>query len=300
MTPSVALSGHLREFVSRDEQIQIFKAMLNGVSRNRILILAGDSGLGKTWLIDRLVHECEVQSVMWRSLTFNKETGAPSYVDILWSTCNLIGSSHFSQFEQALDEYQSPTYRLELETSGHMPTIVVGSDSELHRPVFGDIAGISVSNPRFHSASPDLAALPIQEELTDLFVRGLTGSCDGNCFVWFFDDCDYASDRTKFWLWEVLLPSVTRCAQNLIVVMTRNNSESLDRRWRYVAEVQMLHPFSVEEIRSYLTARGLSETNRDLVNMSFAATEGHPRTLGKLVDAYLDVSASRKRDEKEI
>lgn len=92
-----------RDFVGREEEITWFQEMLQGKTAEKIMSIYGAPGIGKSWLANRLVKECQDAGVAWATINFREAAYDP--LTLLDAVQRQLGEEHFVNFSSKLQEY---------------------------------------------------------------------------------------------------------------------------------------------------------------------------------------------------
>jgi GTPase SAR1 family protein len=296
---TTVLERRLAEFVDREAEMQLFCQMLETAGKN-VLAIWGDSGLGKSSLLAKMIHECAQRRVAKSELTWT-DTRPHDYLavmrkirdDILSSLQNSstgLGSpAPFAPFTDLLNYFTVEHYELTVKVEG-VSSIHVAQEAVIQDAKVGDIAGILVKDVMLNTARSDMAVPEAERmaRLTDRFLEDLIRAVTSERLVVFFDAVQKMSPDTAKWVWGELLAAVRDGRlQNVTFVLCGQNKPELDREWDYAVEIKGLQPLSHEHIVDYLTRRGIEEGRDQLATMLEVATQGKISQIATLVDGFL-------------
>lgn len=100
----------LSQFVDREAEMRRYCAMLNSDIKH-IMLLWGESGMGKSWLLQKMIHECAQRSLRKAKVIWTDT----SPWDYIW-TMRIIrddldrGEGYFQKFNHLLNQYTDPSY----------------------------------------------------------------------------------------------------------------------------------------------------------------------------------------------
>ncbi|HEX9941026.1 MAG TPA: ATP-binding protein [Thermoanaerobaculia bacterium] len=302
------LERRLAEFVDREAEMQLFCDMLETGSKS-ILVVWGDSGLGKSSLLAKMIHECAQRRVAKAEVTWTK-TRPYDYLgvmrkirdDVLSSLHNTPQPSGsllpFTRFTDLANYFTVEHYELTVRVEG-VSSIHVAQQATIQGSTTGDIGGIIVKDVMLNSARSDMAVPEAERmaRLTDRFLEDLRGVVGRERLVVFFDAVEEISADTEKWVWgELLCAARNGRLENTVFVLCGEKKPELDRDWDYAVETAELRPLSHEHIVDYLARRGVEESQREaLALMLEATTQGRIAQIATNVDAFLKLQAQRKR-----
>src|SRR5262245_34112208 len=87
----------LARFVDRESEMQSFCRMLDEASGARpVLIVWGESGMGKTVLLSRMMHECSLRSLVKAEVLWS-DTRSHDYLGVMRKVRDDVGAIKFQQ-----------------------------------------------------------------------------------------------------------------------------------------------------------------------------------------------------------
>ena len=130
----------LREFVDRDREMAAFIRMLTSGERP-IMVVWGESGIGKTSLLMRMVHECSTRRLRKAEVAW-KDTSPHDYLAVMRKIRDDVGAEYFPAFTDLVNFYHEAGYqpKLQLTLAIEGSSISVGENMRLERSKVGDIA----------------------------------------------------------------------------------------------------------------------------------------------------------------
>src|SRR5687767_14589140 len=93
----------LEEFVDRAAEIERFRSMLE-TSDRPILFIWGDSGVGKTSLLAKMIHECSLRKIRKSEVGWSK-TRNYDYVGIMRKIRDDVGAHYFNEFTRLVNRF---------------------------------------------------------------------------------------------------------------------------------------------------------------------------------------------------
>ncbi len=285
----------LAEFVDRTDELKLFCRMLESDEKH-IMIVWGDSGMGKTSLRLRMVHECAQRSLRKAEVECGG-TRTNSYLAIMRKIRDDVGLEYFNPFSDYVNFLTDPDYprEISLNISVQAPGgVSVAEGAQINGSNVGDISGMVVKDNMFNMPRSDIA-VPEEErmmQLTDRFIVGLNAALKAGTVVVFLDAVEKIASDTERWLWEELLTAVRDGRLTGIkCVLCAQVPPRLDRDWRIFVEQAELSPLTIQHIEAYLEKRGVEEgqLRHGLAQMLLANTQGRISLIAEQVDAFLAV-----------
>jgi hypothetical protein len=289
------LERRLREFVDREQEMTVFTRVLSRRDKT-VVVVCGDSGMGKSSLLARMAHECSLRGLR-KVEVFCSDTRPYDYVNVMRKIRDDVDARSFPGFNDLVNYYTSKSYELRIKVEGG--SIQVAQGATIRDASTGDIAGIIVKDLMLNAPRTDMA-VPREEQmmrLTDRFKEELRGVVAKEpMVVAFFDAVEKMSTETSQWLWGELLKSVRdQEIPNVIAVVCGQRRPSLDRDWTLGAEFLDLRPVGEEHIIEYMQKRGIPGEREELrmgakvLNLS---TGGRLAQIADLVDSLLAQAAN--------
>lgn len=282
----------LAEFVDREDEMRRFVLMLEEGDK-RIMIVCGGSGLGKSSLLAKMIHECGLRGLRMAEVVWT-DTRPLDYLDLMQKVCDGLDPGAFSGFGDLVNSFTSKNYELVVKVEG-AGGVRVAEGARIQDAVVGDVAGIVVKDFTINAPRLDMAVPEPQRmvQLTDRFVGDLKACLGRGRIVLFLDAVEKMSADTRKWLWGELLTLVRDSAlDNLTVVLCGQGRPELDRDWELCVEVAEVQPLKLHDIVEYLAKRGVTETHRDALGaMLLVSTGGRVAEIAKNVDAFLKLQA---------
>jgi hypothetical protein len=252
----------LAEFVNRDDEMTTFR---NTLETGDPLILAfwGGGGLGKSSLLQRMIHECARRRLRKAEVIWT-DTRNRDYLEIMRIIRDDVGPGFFNKFTDLVNYLTVPQYELNIKID-NVQSIEVAKNAQIEDSTVGDIAGVIIKDSMLVIPRPDMA-IPEPERLarlTDCFVECFAEALSsGPPLVVFFDGVEKMSPNTRKWVWGELLGGVRDGRlQNVRFVLCGREEppQDLDRDLQLILEDVELKPLGLEHIIGYLEKRGVDE-----------------------------------------
>lgn len=292
------IERRLREFVDRDAEMDQFRTMLDSDDK-LVMTVSGATGMGKTSLLLRMIHECAVRKLPKAEVAWN-DTNALDYMATMRKIRDDLGVEHFRAFTDLINYYTDAEYQPKLEVTLNVQAtgkIDVAAGMQVAQSTVGDVAGVVIRDNMFVVQRPDLA-VPVEtrrNQLTQRFLEGLTAASASSLVVLFFDAIEKMSDITHKWLWEQVLEGLrSGPLTNVRVVLCGQRPPPDDRDWALFITTAELKPLALKDIESYLERRAPAipeAVRRELAKIILVPTGGRPTDVAAAVDAYLKLGS---------
>jgi hypothetical protein len=273
------MERRLAEFVDRKAEMQRFCDMLDGEDK-LIMLISGDSGLGKSSLFARMIHECGLRKRKKAEVVWS-DTRPHDYLAVMRKIRDDFGPDLFQPFTDLINYYTVPQYNLRI--SGPTSTQVAQGMTVSDHSTVGDVAGIIIKDPMLVVPRSDMAVPEAERrgDLTDRFLKTFSEALTKEPLVVFFDAVEKMSDLTLKWVWGELLKAVLNGQlPNVRFVLCGISHPPLDLDMEGIAVEARLSPLGYDDIVEYLALVGVEENFRPmLANMLLATTKGKPYNL---------------------
>ncbi|MDM0032828.1 AAA family ATPase [Variovorax sp. J22P271] len=285
----------LAEFVDRSAEMSSFVDVLD-TGEPPIMVVSAESGMGKTSLLMRMVHESSLRSLRRAEIVWS-DTNVYDYMTVMRRMRDDLGAEHFGAFTDLVNYYTDANYqpRLDINVNLQGGTIDVAKAAQISGSSVGDMAGVILRDNMIVYHRSDIA-VPIEvrrEQLTARFLEGLAGLSKDETIVLFFDAIEKMSDLTHQWLWDQLLkPVVAGALPGVRAVVLGQRPLPADRDLAAFVKGVRLEPLGRDDIDAYIAKRadgmGLSDSTRmELATLLAAMTRGRPTDVASAVDLYL-------------
>ncbi|HVQ13239.1 MAG TPA: AAA family ATPase, partial [Vicinamibacterales bacterium] len=238
----------LSEFVDRDAEMEKFCAVLGGAEQ-AIMVVHGETGMGKTSLLMRMIHECSLRKMPKAEVVWS-DSNPHDYIAVMRKVREAFGAEYFTAFTDLINYYTDAQYHPKLEITLQLPgSISVAAGMNIENSTVGDIAGVILRDNMFVVPRADLGVPEAQrrEELTKRFLLGLKLASLNSPIAVFFDATEKMSDDTRAWLWEQLLDSVRNgVLANVRFVLCGQQRPPQDRDWEIYIQTAALSPLGLD------------------------------------------------------
>jgi hypothetical protein len=288
------------QFVDRSAEMAVFQRVLDSDDLP-VMVVTADTGMGKSALLMRMVHECALRHLLKAELEWTN-VDVLDYVATLRRLRDALGVDPFLAFTDLVNYYYSDSdYQPKLEININLQggSIQVAAGAQITSSTVGDIAGIVLRDNNFTIPRNDIA-VPDEvrrERLTQRFVEGLAMLSRKDKVVLFFNATEKMSEITYQWLWGHLLrPVIDGALPNVRGVLLGQRPApgrgDLGDRAELVACAE-LKPLGVDDIDAFIAKRAVgtagprAEVRRELAKMLALVTKGRPSEVATFVDQYL-------------
>jgi hypothetical protein len=297
MTPR----SRLDSFVNRIEERDRFCELLS-TGEKPIMIVWGKNGLGKTWLLEWMMHECAQRQLVKSELVWDETRKYEEY-GIMRKIRDDVDPSYFKPFTDLISYYTEPQYKLQIIVEGDLS---VANKAEFVESKFNDLVGVMIKDNEISFPRTDIQ-VPMEERLirlTDLFIPSLAAATKDRPLWIFFDVFDRRmSPETRKWIQNELFAAILDGKlPNVKVVMSINRKPSPDGNFLDFVEEASLQPFERQYVEEYLLKRGVDERlgvdekrRAGMVDVIMAEAEGVPLKVAKLVAGVIKMLEKERR-----
>ena len=254
----------------------------------------GETGIGKTSLLMRIVHECAVRKLRKAEVVW-KDTSPHDYLAVMRKIRDDVGPGFFAGFTDLVNFYHETGYqpKLQLTLALQGSDVAVAQGMKISGSSVGDIGAVIIKDSMFHIPRMDLGVSESERRsrLTQRFLEGLKLAVTTEPLVVLLDAVEKMSSDTEKWVWDEILDSVrTGALTNLTFVLCGQKPPPGDRDWQIFITEAALKPLGHQDINGYLQKRvpGVDEASLNvLTTMLLAVTKGNPASVASSVDAFL-------------
>jgi hypothetical protein len=274
----------IRYFVNREHIFSGFGRMLSGESEKQIMLVKAPGGMGKSWLVAKLKHECSIAEprIHFASIDF-KDGQAYDYLSVIRRTRDEIGAAYFNHLTEVINAATGVQVNLKIESSSSQPVNIQRIQDVTNSEI--NIAGGHIVKDNFFLVQVDSQAVrfEIKSQIVRAFFEQFRQFLAAEKAVLFFDTYGKAPQAIRYWLEGDLLVQIRDGKlPGLVVVITGREVPELDMMWKHCATRPGLEPLGNEDVAKYLVEkRGLKDVDPDTL---YKATLGNPQLLGMLAD----------------
>lgn len=260
-------------FIGREREQELFRLnFLYQVPAYLIFALHGPDGVGKSALLTQLRAIAEEHNAVTVKVDATQATAVREQT-ILQTMLRLAqqfaeAGTPFSAFEERYEEYTACTRMVaeDFHTPGGVFDLLgdVAEAQEMQTEAWNKYLFERFGNP----AKIALVKTPV-ETLTQIFVKDLNAWATVRAIVVGFDDWEHLGPHLQAWLQGLL----TRYEMRANIWLVLAGAQPLDETWtafQPVTATFTLPPFTEDETRAYLAARGVADPARvtDIVTFS--------------------------------
>jgi hypothetical protein len=284
----------LTEFVDRIREVGEFSSLLQQRD-GAIVCIWGPGGIGKSVLVTRLMQECESRGIRW-VISEWRDSSRYSYLDLMRRIRDRTQPDLFNSFNDRVNFYTAPQYRLQIEMQGSPIEHVQVSTGSIDGGTADVQVGhrVEIRDLMLNVLRPDQAASDetVSIELTNVFFECLRGYTGSRRVVLLFDALEKADLRTRDWIVGELLCRVRDGdLPNTVVLLSGREALPLDPSFFAVQRVFSLVGLSQDHVFEYLNRKGLP--NGGLLAAFLAQQyQGNPLQIASAVNGFL-LSQSR-------
>jgi predicted ATPase len=279
-------------FVNRNGEIKRFCDVLEK-DEYFVLLVSGESGMGKTALHKRLLYECEeMRKIRWAE-TYWLNTRTYNYLAILRKIRDDIGEIHFQHFTDLLNFFTKSSYELTLNVK-NAGSIQVGNEMKVDHSEIENMIGQQIIIKDLNLNEPREDRTIREQErmykITQEFISDLEKALNGSKLVIFVDDVEKMTPETGLWLWsEFIRGLMLKGLTNVRFVLCIDNAPQLEEDVGRRVRVGKLQNLKEEYVLDYLKRLQVGETDdirKALAEMIFAQTNGKPSAVAGAVQLF--------------
>lgn len=268
-------------FVNREKQRNGFLAMLDGQSAKQIMIVKAPTEMGKTWLIQRLYHECRGRNTPAALMDFSQRQPW-DYLTLVRQVRDQFGSANFNYLTQVINEATA------VKVENVAVQVAIEGSHLVNSPVSVDELKLTTDNFATVQADSDLVRRNMEIRITDAFIVCLQSLVQGGKVVFLFDTTDLAPEPSTTWIVNNLLWRIRRGElPDVLIILAGREVPDLDQSWNNVVAKTGLDLFTDDHIDEFILKRGLVGRPNISRETLMILSRGHPGLLGKMADNAL-------------
>ena len=146
----------LTEFVDRSSEMEMFKQVLDDGGLP-VMVVSAESGMGKSSLLMRMVHECALRQLLKAELEWS-DVDLLDYMATLRRLRDALGVESFSAFTDLINYYTDDHYQpqLNVNINLHGGNVQVAGGAQVSGSTVGDIAGVLLRDNNFNVQRSDI------------------------------------------------------------------------------------------------------------------------------------------------
>jgi hypothetical protein len=259
----------LAEFVDRSTEMALFERVLDNADQPVMAVTAA-SGMGKSSLLMRMVHECAQRAVLKAEVEWSA-TGVMDYLTVLRHLRDALqagagpdGPSAFSAFTDLVSYYTQDNYtpRLDINVNLQGGSVQVAGGASISGSTVGDIAAVVLRDNNITVQRADLAVSDEvrRARLTERFQQGLAQLSATRPVVLFFNTNEKLTDVTHDWLWDLLLkPVLSGQLAQVRAVVLGHRAPPDHPDWQDLIAHAPLAPLGLADIDLYIAKKAAAE-----------------------------------------
>lgn len=272
-------------FVDREKERQGFLAMLDDKTVKRIMLVQALEEMGKTWLIQRIRHQCRVQGIPVAHFDFGDR--------LTWDCLAIVRKARddfdpaaFNYLTSVINQFTGANVQVTVENL-QLAVNIEHSDIS-HSQV--DINAREVIEDEFGivRSESERDRRHIEARMTDAFFVSLSALADGQKVVFLFDTYEEAPPEAHAWVESELLRRVRddQFDENVIVIVAGRATPRLDEAWKHIVARTDLVGFEEPHVRDYIQKRGMTNLLEQSGFVDYLLLTGgkHPKQLAKMID----------------
>lgn len=276
-------NDYVEWFVNRDKQRRGFMMMLEGKTPKQLMLVKAPAEMGKTWLIQRLYHECRSRSIPVTLIDFSQRQPW-DYLTLVRQARDQFGSANFNYLTQVINEATA------IRVDKVAVNVGIENSQLVNSPV--NVSEVKLTTDNFTSVQTDsdLVRRNLEIRITDAFLVCLQSLVQGGRAVFLLDTTDLAPESAITWLVNNLLWRVRNNElPGVLMIMAGREVPDLDQSWNNAVAKTGLDLFTDDHIDEFIIKRGLIGRPNISRETLMLFSRGHPGMLGKMADnALLD------------
>jgi len=282
------LTFYVPQFLGRDEEIETLinsvKEVMIGI--RRIIIIEGDTGIGKTRLGQELESLVKLQNIIFR-----------------WGTCINEHKEPYNLFRNIFESFLAET---EKWTSDDYIKLL-GNNSYLLQNYVPGISWNETYNNMTGSFNPDISKTDFKTVLFDIFIKLIQFCTNNRPAIFYLDDLQWADDLSiefldhllqKILYWESTPHYSNNQVEILLVYSFRQGELRENPLLRKLVDftkeqpktlIHRLQPFNERESRAFVTSfLGKENIGKDLFSMVYEEGDGVPFYMKEIIRSLVE------------
>ena len=302
----------LRElFVNRTRQGDIFRKLLEGQTRRRIMVISAGAGMGKSWLLRTFAYEAEGRKLPLVQIDF-ADGLAYDAVTLVRRCRDAIGPEYFNKLTQAIND--ATTARVALSTADIGATgainISIGSENVLtdSKINISEVGTIIKDNSFIVQTDNPLIRQAIEDRINAAFFECLVDLAAQTKVVFLFDTYErnsleaerWSPNAADRWITGQLLARIRDAKlDNVVVVLAGRRVPEFAIEWNEVLGRVSLEDLECSYVTEYLREkRGLTVITDAEAARLCQAVAGNPQVLGLIGDNLEQANKPAAQDDE--
>ena len=288
-------------FVNRERQHRGFLKMLAGEVPKRIMLVTAGEGMGKTWLIQRMYHDCSSQAIPAAKFNFRDGVGRDT-LEIVRKARDELGAPHYNLLTQVINDLTGGRIQVNIDQ-----VAVSVSDSTLQNASItvddrsGQIVGPVVDRYDVVQVDNEQMEAMIDARINDAFFACLKQQTESQRAVFLLDSFEQAQPEARRWVEEELLQRVhDGRLPNLIIIVTSRTAPGFNPNLADSIAATDLAGFDESHIREYIERRDaltILEKHENFIQLVLDINaHNNPEMLARMVDGYM-LTAKEEDDD---
>jgi len=247
-----------------EEQVKLFRQVVNGDRSERVLLIQGAAKMGKSHLMREFRRISREERQMPCALVDITARGQ-DYRDALNLIVQEVGYRHFQRYEQKASQQSStsPTQAANLGDMAAMAALLM-----------------TAQRPDMLSASSQ------RNQLTQAFIEDLCLMSQTQQVVLLLDAFEKGSEETKRWIFRELLIGLYKLP-NVLTVIAGRELLAPELTWQDLSITTELKPVTVEQYRAFRDRIGASELKSETIPDFHRGFGGNPGRFAEVVENFI-------------
>ena len=306
------MSKTLRElFVNRARYSDIFRRMLEGQARRRVMIISAGAGLGKSWLLRIFAYEAGSRQLPLAQIDF-ADGQAYDALSLVLRCRDAFGAEHFGALDQAISDATTARVAVSAGAAASTPVNVsVGNENILTNSTISvsDVGNTIIRDNSFvvQTDNPILRQA-IEDRINSAFFECLAALAAKSRVVFLFDTYERNSLESERWSsnaadrWitgQVLARIRDGKLDNVVVVLAGRRAPEFGVEWNEVLGRVSLDLLECSHVTEYLRdRRGITTISDAQAEVLCQAVAGNPQVMGLIGDNLEQANKPKMQDDE--
>jgi hypothetical protein len=306
------MSKTLRElFVNRARYSDIFRRMLEGQARRRVMIISAGAGLGKSWLLRIFAYEASSRRLPLAQIDC-ADGQAYDALSLVLRCRDAFGAEHFGALDQAISDATTARVAVSAGAAASTPVNVsVGNENILTNSTISvsDVGNTIIRDNSFvvQTDNPILRQA-IEDRINSAFFECLAALAAKSRVVFLFDTYERNSLESERWSsnaadrWitgQVLARIRDGKLDNVVVVLAGRRAPEFGVEWNEVLGRVSLDLLECSHVTEYLRdRRGITTISDAQAEVLCQAVAGNPQVMGLIGDNLEQANKPKMQDDE--